>query len=74
MKNRFSNTNESNNHGNYCHEKALLSLSISALLLSPVVFAKDFVLTDTVDNIEQANWKITSDELGFKRCAKFHRY
>ena len=52
-------------------KKTLLSLSISALLLSPVVFAKDFVLTDTVDNIEQTNWKITSDELGLKDAPNF---
>ncbi len=52
-------------------KKTLLSLSISALLLSPAIFAKDFVLTDTVDNIEQANWKITSDELGLKDAPTF---
>ena len=52
-------------------KKTLLSLSISALLLSPAVFAKDFVLTDVADNTEQANWKVTSDELGLKDAPAF---
>ncbi len=45
-------------------KKTLLSLSISALLLSPAAFAKDFVLTDVADNTEVANWTVSSNELG----------
>ncbi len=52
-------------------KKTLLSLSISALLLSPAAFAKDFVLTDVADNTEVANWTVSSNELGLKDAPAF---
>ncbi|HXP97808.1 MAG TPA: aldose 1-epimerase family protein, partial [Telmatospirillum sp.] len=50
-------------------KKAILSVSV--LLFSAPVFAKDFVLTDVATNTEQANWQTTSEELGLTDAPAF---
>jgi len=52
-------------------KKVLVPVILSALQFSASAYAKDFILTDTAGNIEQANWQTTSEDLGFPDVPSF---
>lgn len=47
-------------------QKTTLALTLLALLGASPVLAKEYVLTDASQNLEKADWKLTSSELGLK--------
>jgi len=51
--------------------RAILSLSVFGLLFSQNAFSKDFVLTDSSDNIEINNWQIANADLGLTAAPAF---
>jgi hypothetical protein len=52
-------------------KKSLIPLTTVAVLAAAPAFAKDFVLTDAVDNVDVSTWKITNGDLGLDTAPPF---